>query len=322
LVRFYTNQLVTFTNNIFPTNLSWAGAGGNNITNDPRLAYIPQLSETLFTNWASAQIMKEWFKPASNSPAIGTGPNGRDKGGVIPIGASISGEPSGTTSQSSATLTVGILRTGSGIPSGANNFPLGSGYTHYKWRLDGGAWSAETPIATPIMLSNLVTGPHYVEVSGKRDSALYQDDALFGPDALLSRSKTWTVGEADSDGDGMPDSWEIAYGFNPDDASDATLDFDSDGLKNLDEYLAGTNPTNALSRLALSFAPPAANEFAIQFSAVSNKSYTVQHRTSFSTGSWLRLQDFAPVVTNRTIAISNTLADPMQFYRVVTPIAP
>ena len=48
----------------------------------------------------------------------------------------------------------------------------------------------------------------------------------------------------DSDFDGMPDSWEILYGFDPFWDGDAFLDFDSDGLENLYEYLNGTLPNN------------------------------------------------------------------------------
>jgi hypothetical protein len=46
----------------------------------------------------------------------------------------------------------------------------------------------------------------------------------------------------DSDGDGMPDAWEITHALNPKDPSDASQDLDNDGLSNLEEFLAGTNP--------------------------------------------------------------------------------
>lgn len=46
----------------------------------------------------------------------------------------------------------------------------------------------------------------------------------------------------DSDNDGMPDVWEDANLFNKFSAADATLNADSDGLNNRDEFLAGTNP--------------------------------------------------------------------------------
>ncbi len=46
----------------------------------------------------------------------------------------------------------------------------------------------------------------------------------------------------DSDGDGIPDKWEIDHGLNPANAADAVVDADGDGLTNLQEYLYGTNP--------------------------------------------------------------------------------
>jgi hypothetical protein len=189
LVRNLTNAVVTFTNNLMP--FTWAGPGGGNSLEDPKLKRIPSVSETYFTSWAQAQVLRDWFSLQTNSPALGTGPNGRDKGAVIPLGASISGEPVGTTSQTNLTLTVGVNRTGRGIPTAG--WPNGSGFTHYAWRLDANAWSAETPITIPISLTGLSDGPHQVEISGKNDAGYYQDDPALGADAATTLSREWNV---------------------------------------------------------------------------------------------------------------------------------
>lgn len=51
--------------------------------------------------------------------------------------------------------------------------------------------------------------------------------------------------DTDNDNDGMPDTYEIANGFDPRNALDANEDSDNDGLTNLQEFLAGTDPTRA-----------------------------------------------------------------------------
>jgi len=48
----------------------------------------------------------------------------------------------------------------------------------------------------------------------------------------------------DSDGDGIPDWWEIRWGYNRLDSADASTDDDNDGSTNLDEYQDDTDPTN------------------------------------------------------------------------------
>ena len=53
-----------------------------------------------------------------------------------------------------------------------------------------------------------------------------------------------TLNLADSDGDGMHDSWESTYGLDPN-VDDALLNLDGDGLNNLQEYEQGYEPNNA-----------------------------------------------------------------------------
>ncbi len=48
--------------------------------------------------------------------------------------------------------------------------------------------------------------------------------------------------DLDDDGDGMPDSWENGYGFDPLDAIDSTFDSDGDGLSNLQEFSNDSEP--------------------------------------------------------------------------------
>ena len=206
LMRNYipANSTVTWNNNIFPPGITWTGPGSGNVSVDPKLndvfvntltgaSNIPIPTPANFRYLAPR--IRAQFGLQTCSPARGTGPNGSDKGGVRPFGVSVSGAPTGTTSATAATITVGTLVTGNGIPATAVSFPLGSGWTHYKYRLNGGAWSAETPIADPIALTGLANGPQTLDVVGKNDAFFYQDDAAFGPTGTTT-TRTWTVDTA------------------------------------------------------------------------------------------------------------------------------
>jgi hypothetical protein len=62
---------------------------------------------------------------------------------------------------------------------------------------------------------------------------------------VASRSILFTSDQADDDGDGMNNGFEEAFGLNPNSASDADGDLDNDGLTNLEEFEARTDPTDS-----------------------------------------------------------------------------
>src|SRR5215204_898439 len=71
--------------------------------------------------------------------------------------------------------------------------------------------------------------------------------ALFTASFLCCLAPASAHADQDTDRDGIPDAWEIQYGFQPNNPLDANNDPDGDGVSNLNEYIAGTNPLNPAS---------------------------------------------------------------------------
>jgi hypothetical protein len=161
LLENYTSGVmqVTVQRCILPTNFP----GPGNLVADPRLVN-PGTSPV---TW---QSITNDFRLRPGSPAIGTGPNGLDMGGLVPAGASIAGEPPSPTARTTATLTV-----------------AGPGITHYRWKLNDGPYSAETPVSQPITLTGLTNGTYVVSVLGKNSAGVWQEAQR------PTVSKPWTV---------------------------------------------------------------------------------------------------------------------------------
>lgn len=79
---------------------------------------------------------------------------------------------------------------------------------------------------------------------------------------------------ADSDGDGLADAWELQH-FGSLTAGPLD-DPDHDGVSNLAEYRAGTNPNDPASRFALLEIAPVANGVSIRWSSQPNHTYRVR----------------------------------------------
>lgn len=91
-----------------------------------------------------------------------------------------------------------------------------------------------------LTVSSMAAGTNTLTVSGLED--------LHGNVMSGSQQMDFESGAADTDEDGLPDSWEEQY-FENSTAADPNEDSDNDGLSNYDEYIAGTSPVDPFSVL-------------------------------------------------------------------------
>lgn len=128
---------------------------------------------------------------------------------------------------------------------------------------------------------------------------------------------SWQV-QADSDGDGIGDSWESAFGLDPESATDGALDKDGDGQSNAAEWLAGTAPDDANSRLAIIDQAVFGGDVRLTWRAVAGKRYRVSARADLATGSWIELTASPIVATGATATWTHAggLAGGSRYYRV------
>jgi hypothetical protein len=91
----------------------------------------------------------------------------------------------------------------------------------------------------------------------------------------------WLLNPAvDTDGDGLPDAWELLNGTNPA-SPDAAADPDRDGASNSEEYSAGTNPLDPGSLLRISeFATTDAHH--LEWASVPGRSYLVEESSDLT----------------------------------------
>ncbi len=151
---------------------AYAVPGGGNVAGDPR--FNPD------------------YSPGPGSEAAGRAPGGMDFGATIPEWIYLSRKPDPVTVETSATFTVG-----------------GPGMVAFKWRLNGGPWSAVQVIGSggvfprtgltqrqaTVFLTNLPEGPHLFEALGQDMAGNWQDSdpaVVSGPQAGPTAWR-WTI---------------------------------------------------------------------------------------------------------------------------------
>jgi hypothetical protein len=144
------------------------------------------------------------------------------------------------------------------------------------------------------------------------------NDANRAPGATTTFSITVL---ADTDRDGIPDVIEQGLGLDANNLADGQGDLDLDGMRNRDEYVAGTDPIDPQSYLRLDQST-IASQANLVVAAVSNRTYTVQFSDSLETGSWSNLTQLLARPTNRVELIPDPNWTTNRYYRLVLPAQP
>jgi hypothetical protein len=102
----------------------------------------------------------------------------------------------------------------------------------------------------------------------------------FNSSAVASADFNFVAPNSDTDQDGLPDQWETNYFGNI--AGLPETDADQDGLTNLQEFLIGTNPTQATSALAPEIVRTTSAGLELRWASTVNTKYDVEWANALS----------------------------------------
>ncbi len=194
----------------------------------------------------------------------------------------------------------------------------GPGPLRYQWRRDG-----QVLVGATNATLNL---PNLQPVHAGDYDVLVLNDA--GAVTSFPAPVRVVLPGADTDADGLEDLFELTHGLDPAWPDDPAADPDGDGQTTGAEYVAGTNPLDAASRLAFEGVEAAAEGLHLFFPAAANRSYVVEYRDRLDAStSWKTLFTLPPsdpgLATLQPQSVTDPIAthSPARFYRL-RPEAP
>jgi hypothetical protein len=131
----------------------------------------------------------------------------------------------------------------------------------------------------------------------------------------------------DSDKDGLPDAWELRFARTLD-VLEGTGDPDGDGVSNLDEALADTNPLDANDALRITqFVRNAGGDFTIQWKSQHTRLYRLLSRPAFDPLTPWQDSGFGLMPPEPGAETAATFSDPggaHSFFRIeaIKPLSP
>jgi PKD repeat protein len=199
-----------------------------------------------------------------------------------------------------------VARIDDGDGNAANDlyqFVVGTGGST-NWPISRYSYNGTNAPFTPVNVSSITNTYGYllVEISGPGSNDLgvtltwkqrtYDADTASWIYVATTNTLAYTAVNrlADSVGDGLPDWWRAQYfggtGTTTNSQSCATCDPDHDGMDNYHEYLADTNPTNALSWFHIQSISNSTSVTVFYLSSASRR-YTLYYRTNLTVGGWM-----------------------------------
>jgi hypothetical protein len=172
--------------------------------------------------------------------------------------------------------------------------------------------------ATLTTITNAPPGPYTVQFS---DVAFYQTP--------LDQSNTLTNGGTvtftgnydfiDANRNGISDSWEKYYFGSATTNRTQFTDTDGDGMSDYAEFIAGTNPTNAASKLVFLSATLQTNKLIqLQWAAIPGRLYQVEAASvlSLQVSSWAPVSDWIQASGSPMSYAATNASQGSRFYRV------
>jgi uncharacterized repeat protein (TIGR01451 family) len=176
--------------------------------------------------------------------------------------------------------------------------------------LNGGSWQ---PLAEDVYFASGAAG----------NVAIFNNTGVTNK-GVAANGMRWVYDAAqDSPTNGTLPAWWSTFYFGTNNVS-PSADEDGDGYSNFAEYVFGTNPTDASSKLIFTVAPLAGNMVSVKFSPYQGgRLYQLLSSTNLDNSQWLALTNAATVDTNGNGAFILAQPNPAAgFYRLSATLSP